>query len=596
MSIVSTPILGVLLLLSPQAPSGSRSSSNASAPNLQEATSAFKAGSEAYTRGDLPAARRSFKRAARLAPGVSAAHAALGSVLLASGDPNAAIRELQLALHLAPQDPPSLLNLTLAFASTHQDRQAVDTLHQLQTLDPALDAATGREVALPLAASLVATGDAPGAEALLTRAAAAAPSDAVLADALGTVQARQKKYTEADETLRHAITLDNTLAPAYFHLGSVELETGQPAQAVIALERASQLAPANSAYTLQFSRALVDAHREGEAIPVLQKALAKAPPASAAAIDLCYHLALAYQAAEDLPHALPLFNEVLASRPDDPEILTNAGLAHVQTGDAVSGIPLYLRALKRTPNNPTLHENLGVAYLQQSNLDEALVQFRAGLAIDPESPQLHYDLGLAFRLKDDLAAAIPEFERAAALDPTLPAAPFTLGSIYMQQSRFPEAAASLEKAVALRPGNGDAWAALGSAYRQQGESAKATAALQRAITLLPAQPSPHITLAAVLASEGKKDQAASERKTAADLTRIAVSRQKADFGIDSGSLLLKRGQIAEALVQFENAIAADPTYAPAHTALATALDQAGRKADAAEERRKALALNPATAP
>ncbi len=66
-----------------------------------------------------------------------------------------------------------------------------------------------------------------------------------------------------------------------------------------------------------------------------------------------------------------------------------------------------------------------------------------------------------------------------------------------------------------------------------------------------------------------------------------MSRQKANFGIDSGSVLLKRGQIADAIVQFESAVAADPNYAPAHAGLANALDQAGRKAEAAEERRKA---------
>ena len=596
MSLVPTPILGILLLLSPQTPSGSGSSSHASALKMEGATSAFKAGSEAFAHGDLNAARRSFERAVRLAPGVSAAHAALGSVLLASGDPTAAIRELEMALHLAPRDAPSLLNLALAFAGTHQDRRAVDSLHQLQALDPTLGTVIGRETAMPFAVSLAATGDVAGAEALLTRAAAAAPADAILADALGTVQAQQKKYADAEAMLRRATTLDNTLALAFFHLGSVELASAQPSQAAIALERACTLAPASSAYVIQFARALVDIHHEQEAITRLQHALANAAPGSAAAIDLRYHLALSYQAAEDLPHALPLFNEVLAFRPDDPETLTNAGLAHVQTGDATGGIPLYLRALKRTPEDPTLHEDLGVAYLQQSNLDEALVQFRSGLAIDPDNPQLHYDLALALKLKDDLAAAIPEFERAATLDPSLPDPPYTLGIIYMQQSRLPEAAASFERALALRPGNGDAWATLGSVYRQMNETDKAVPALQHAIALAPAQPSPHITLAAILAAQGRKEEAASERRIAADLTRIAVSRQKANFGIDSGTLLLKRGQIAEALVQFESAVAADPAYAPPHIALAAALDQAGRKADAAEERRKALALGAATAP
>ncbi len=590
MTIASSALLGIVLLLA-QHTSAAAQQPRTAPTSLEQATSAFKAGSVAYAKGDLSTARHAFERAVHLAPGVSAAHAALGSVLLSSGDTLGAIRELQLALHLSPQDPAALLGLALAFSLNHQDTSAADTLHRLQALDPALGTATGRDTALPLATSLAATGDLPGAEALLEHAVAAAYTDAVLADALGTVQARQKHFAQADETLRRAISLDSSLAPAHFHLGSVLLEIGQPAQATPPLEQAHTLQPAVAAYTIQLARALVETRREADAITLLQTSLrSTSSAASSDSVDLRYRLALTYQAAEDPRHALPLFAEVLTARPDDPEVLTNAGLARVQTGDAVGGIPLYLRALERSPKDPTLHEDLGVAYLQQSNLDQALVQFRDGLAIEPDNPQLHYDLALALKLKDDLAAAIPEFNRAATLDPSLPDPPYTLGIIYMQQSRLPEAAASFERALTLRPGNGDAWATLGSVYRQMNDPDKAIPALQHAIALSPSQPSPHITLAAIFASQGKKDEAASERKIAAALTRVAVNRQKADFGLDSGSVLLKRGQLAEAIVQFESAVTADPTYAPAHTALATALDQAGRKADAAEERRKALTL------
>lgn len=597
MSIVSITLTGIFFLQSTaQTSSAIPPAPPAGTAAIQQATAAFKAGSTAFAKGDLIAARHAFERAVRLAPGVSAAHVALGSVLLAIGDNVTAIKELQLALRLAPEDPNALLSLALAFSATHQDQQAVATLRHLNQLNPPADTLAPKDVALPLATSLAATGDLSGAGALLNQSIATAPADAVLTDALGTVQALQRNFAGADETFRRAISLDGSLASAYFHLGSLELDTGQLPRSVTSLERACALQPRSIPFTLQLARALVETHRETDAITLLRKALDATSPISPDAIDLRYRLALAFQAAEDLPHALPLFSEVLKSRPDDPEVLTNAGLAHVQTGDAAGSIALYLRAMKLTPFNPTLHEDLGVAYLQQSNLDQALSEFRAGLALDPDSPQLHYDLALALKLKDDLTAAIPEFQRAAALDPSLPDPPFTLGILFMQQSRFAEAATSFEKTLALNPSNSDAWATLGSIYRQMNQPEKAVPALERAIALAPEQPSPHITLAAILAAQGKKDDAAHQRKIAADLTRVAVNRQKASFSLDSGSLLLKRGQVVDAIVQFENAIIADPNSAPAHTALATALDQAGRKADAAEERRKALALSPPSLP
>jgi Flp pilus assembly protein TadD len=160
----------------------------------------------------------------------------------------------------------------------------------------------------------------------------------------------------------------------------------------------------------------------------------------------------------------------------------------------------------------------------------------------------------------------------------------------MQLGRFAEARAELEKATALRPDNGEAWAILGNVYKDTDEPQKGAAALRRAIELMPNQPSPHISLAAILIQQGDPAGAAAERKKAADLSRIAVSRQRANFALDSGKALLKRGQVAEALVQFQSAVDADPSYAEAHSVLADALDRQGRSAAAALERQKAQKL------
>jgi len=217
-------------------------------------------------------------------------------------------------------------------------------------------------------------------------------------------------------------------------------------------------------------------------------------------------------------------------------------------------------------------------------------QFRAGLAVEPTNPQLHYDLGLALKLKDNPTAAIAELEQAEKLDPQLPDPPYTLGVLYMQLGRFAEAQAELEKATALRQNNGDAWAILGNVYKETGEFEKATAALRHAIELSPNQPSPHVSLAAILIQQGDPAGAAAERKKAATLSRIAVSRQRANFALDSGRTLLKRGQVADAIIQLQAAVDADPNYAEAHSALADALDRQGRNAAAALERQKSQQL------
>ena len=54
-----------------------------------------------------------------------------------------------------------------------------------------------------------------------------------------------------------------------------------------------------------------------------------------------------------------------------------------------------------------------------------------------------------------------------------------------------------------------------------------------------------------------------------------------------------RGQIADAIARYQESVAADPTFAEAHTQLAIAYERQGRADEAAEERAKAADLSKA---
>jgi tetratricopeptide (TPR) repeat protein len=204
------------------------------------------------------------------------------------------------------------------------------------------------------------------------------------------------------------------------------------------------------------------------------------------------------------------------------------------------------------------------------------------------------------------------------LDTTLQDPPYTLGILYMQIGKLDEAAVELKKAVALRPLNGDAWAILGSTLKQDSRLEEAAEALEKAIPLLPGQPGPRVTLAGVLAEQAGvlttaayaseaagdsakalelraqvkdlRSRAADYRREGAVLARGAVSHQKANFFMNAGNQLMLRGQIADAVARYQEAIAADPTFAEPHNQLAIAYERQGRSADAAAERAKATSL------
>lgn len=559
-----------------------RSASSATV-RRKAADEAFRAGSAAYRQNDLHAAHVQFARVVQLAPDVAAGHSAFGTVLLAEGDTLAAVAQLDRAHRLDRHDTGAMLNLALAYSQLGDYTNAVKMFQLLEhaNADPLTP-----QAAVAYAAALNATGQPAEAEKQLGTAIAASPNSAVLHDALGTLLAQQKHYDEATAQFQRALALDISLAAAHYHLGSVYLNQRQPAAAVTELTQANDLERENVPYALQLGRALRANNQDDAALAVLNRALTR----DTASVDAKYELALTLQASERAHEALPLFKQVTTARPRDFEALTNFGLALVQTGDAKNAVPIYNRALALNAKSATLHEDLGVAYLQQSDLNHAIEQFRAGLAVEPNNSQLHYDLGLAFKLKDDTSAAVPEFKHAEDLDPQLPDPPYTLGVLYMQLGRFAEAQGELERATVLRPDNGEAWAILGNVYKETSQLQKATDALQRAMELMPNQPSPHISLAAILSQQGDHVGALAERKKAAELSRIAVSRQRANFALDSGRALLKKGQVPEAVAQLQSAVEADPNYSDAHSALADALEREGQSAVAALERQKAQKL------
>ena len=124
----------------------------------------------------------------------------------------------------------------------------------------------------------------------------------------------------------------------------------------------------------------------------------------------------------------------------------------------------------------------------------------------------------------------------------------------MQRGHFDDAVEQLKIAVKLRPENGDGWAILGSIYKQQNKLPEASDAVQKAIAAMPDQPGPHSTLAGIFAQQGRTAEAAAERRKAAELTRAAVNRLRATFVANTGSMLLRKDQIADAIERYQEAL------------------------------------------
>jgi len=550
---------------------------------LKQADADYRAGVAAVSRNDMQTAKREFEEVVRLAPDIEQGHSALGTVLVRGGDLNAGIRELEKAVALSASDTSAEGNLAMALVQDGKPSQALPWFERLEETAHAERHPLSQELLAEYARALAATHQEAAAQARMKQAVDQNPRDAQLWDELGTLQAQEREWNQADVSFTRAVQLNPGLAMAHLHLG-LTLQAEQKPGALEEVRRADALAPRNPVILAQLAQLLTAGGDDRAAIPVLREALA-ANPGSAADN---YQLGLALQRTGEAQQAIPLLQKAAAAERTNAEILTNLGMALCQVQRAKDAVPVLQKAVALSPRNPTAHENLSAAYIQLSQFDDAVAQLRQALRLAPQAPQLHYDLGLALKMKDDDADAIPEFEMAEKQNPSASEPPYALGMIYLQAGRYADAERELQTTLRLQPHNGDGWATLGSVENHLGKLPEAARALQEAIRQRPSQPDPYLILAEVLVKQKQPEQAAAERRKAADLMRANMNHQRAEVSCNSGNDLLKQGKLADAEAAFRDALSFDPTDAEAHLGLARALQQEGRTAEAAGERQKAL--------
>ncbi len=568
------PDLSVLVLL--VAASSLTASAQSSA--LQQADHAYRNGLAALNRGDLHAAQASFAEVVRLDPAAEQGHSALGAVLVRLGQLSAGTRELELALHINPQDHSAQENLALAYQQTGAYAKAIPLFQADMAAARAGHRTLPVGVIQSYARSLAGLGRMAEAAAVFSVAAHAHPTDASLQDELGTLYALGRNWPAAQTAFRAAIAQQPGNALAHLHLGSVLAATQQPGAAAELLESA-RLAPENAALQLQAGTTLAHAGADAAALPLLQRAHALQPQSAPATLQL----ALVLQRQNQIAAAIPLFEQVLRTQPNDADTLVNLGMAYTQQQQAKLGIPYLRRAIAIDAGNAMAHQDLAAAFIQLNQVDDAVTEMKAALALDPNSPQLHYNLGLAYKMLDNATAAIPELAQAEKLNPDAWEPAYVLGLLQLQEGRYAEARPELEHAMQAHPDNGEGWSMLGSVYSKLGQLPQAQAALERAIQQMPDQSDAHLLLATVYMEEKKPDLAIAQRKLAASLMRNHMNEQRAEVATHSGQSLLAQGKLDAAAVEFHNAIGFDSSYADAHRGLATVYQRQGKMTEAAIE-------------
>jgi len=422
-----------------------------------------------------------------------------------SGNTEAANKDLQDALALAPTNVNSLLNYASLQWRLGQKDAARDTFTKVLGLDP------NNRTALSSMGYLARDkGDNKLAETYFTRAAAAHPKDFAPYLALGDLYTAERKFPDAQTNYESAFQRNPTSALAVAGGVNAAIESHNLDLAKSWLDRAKGRMNDSPQLNREHERYLTLKGDYAESAKLGFSVLEKLPNDREAVVYLAYDLYYLgrYDDAESL---VTKYDPIITNDKDLPLI---AGYLHARDGKKREAVADFTRALDRDPKMATGYVNrgfmlndlkeatkaaqdfhialrlqpdygeahLGLAYadLQLHRPQPALIQLNAVQRIMGKSRTWHLARAEAFRQEQDFIRAEPEYR--AALQEKADDFPTQLqyADTLYRLRRFSQAIAALEFAQKLEPENPQLYALRAQVYAKEGAREPALRDIQTA--------------------------------------------------------------------------------------------------------------------
>lgn len=260
-------------------------------------------------------------------------------------------------------------------------------------------------------------------------------------------------------------------------------------------------------------------------------------------------------------------------------------------GNLDAALSAFDLAIRQDPRFAIAHaargEALWARYLDTRNPQTAQEAIEAGttaLRLDPGEPQVRYSLALTLAGNGRLEEATEELQRALALQPNYDEALSQLGSVLARLGRLDEAVAEFRKAIALRPNFAGHYYSMGVSLLLAARYGDAAAAFERVVQLQPNNTSAYNNLGIAYRRIDRTEEAVANWRKA-----IAISPSAQPYS-NIGAVLHEKGDYAGAIDAYRKAIDLRPNSHITHRNLGDALLRLGRKMEARDAHRRAVAL------
>ena len=287
----------------------------------------------------------------------------------------------------------------------------------------------------------------------------------------------QKNFSQAEETARHMITVNDEKGIAHYELARALQAQNKSADALAAFDRALEKSPEWNLPLEGKVITLANAGKTGEAISYLNDYLKKYP----ASLSAKFLLGGMKIRSGDVAAGRKIFDDIVAAKPDARVVwMTMAGIPGTTDQQRIE---VYQRALKAMPGDAEVAMVLGNQYEAAGRFDEAISHYDSTLKAYPKLDLIANNLAsLLLDYRTDAASHAKALELVKRFDKaTNPFLLDTLGWAYYRNGDYANAVPYLERGVAAA---GDAPVLryhLGMAYLAAKNNAGAKQELTKAV-------------------------------------------------------------------------------------------------------------------
>ena len=200
----------------------------------------------------------------------------------------------------------------------------------------------------------------------------------------------QGRFSEAEQSYRAALALDNQFAPAYVGLGVTRAAQNDLTAAESDLRRAIALEPRLAEAHNSLGRILQSRNNLAEAANHYRLAIDARPDLAVARYNLAGILARTNNSSE----AIEQLERAIAAQPDFAPAHYDLGLLLAGRGQLDRAIEHYAESLRLNPRNADALNNWGAVLARQNRPAEARSKFEAALALDPRHATARRNLEL----------------------------------------------------------------------------------------------------------------------------------------------------------------------------------------------------------